>query len=306
MKQFGIMVCLDKVSAFEGWFCKIDDRKNDLMFSVIWGYTTNKKTKHAFIQFQDNLNHNTAYISYPIDELKWTTNPFVLQIGKNKLSQSYMVLDFKINGFTVRGDFHFGAFMPIKMSFLKPNIMGWLTYFPNECNHSIISMDHKVNGYLQFDNQSWIINDAVGYLEKDWGTGFPKEYVWAQANDWENSSMVFSYATIPMLGKYAKGFFLVLIHNGKEYRFSSIEGSKLTFFHALKDSFEAIVKKGGYIITLKAEQSNPLTLVSPYQGEMSSHIKESLEGSLMISLEINKKSLITLSSSRASIDVHLL
>jgi hypothetical protein len=39
---------------------------------------------------------------------------------------------------------------------------------------------------------------------------------------------------------------------------------------------------------------------------MSSHIKESLEGSLMISLEINKKSLITLSSSRASIDVHLL
>ncbi len=27
MKQFGIMVGLDKPASFEGWFCKIDDRK---------------------------------------------------------------------------------------------------------------------------------------------------------------------------------------------------------------------------------------------------------------------------------------
>ena len=35
MDQFGIMVGLNKKNAFEGWFSKVDDVNNDLMFSVI-------------------------------------------------------------------------------------------------------------------------------------------------------------------------------------------------------------------------------------------------------------------------------
>lgn len=304
MKQFGMMVGLDKEAAFEGWFCKIDDRKNGLMFSVIWGYSTHKKTKHAFIQFQNSIKHDTAYIPYPIDDLKWKTDPFVLLIGKNELSQTGILLDFVTDGIPVRGNFHFGSFSPIKQSILKPNIMGWLTYFPNECNHSIISMNHKVTGNLQIANQSWKIQDADGYIEKDWGTSFPKKYVWVQANDWEKSSVVFSYATVPMLGKYAKGFFLVLHHDGKEYRFTSIEGSKLTDFHVSKDSFIATIKKKGICLNLKAKQSNPAALASPEHGEMKSYIKESLEGSFELILKIKNKIVITLSSQRASIDIH--
>lgn len=304
MKQFGIMVGLDKKDAFEGWFCKIDDPKNGLLLSIIWGYSTHRETKHAFIQFQDSLKHDTTYISYPIEELNWKEDPFVLQIGNNELSQSGMILDFEMDGISLRGDFQFSSFSPIKKSFLKPNIMGWLTYFPNECNHSIISMKHKVSGDLKIGNQSWKIHDADGYIEKDWGTGFPKEYVWAQANDWNDSSVVFSYATVPILGKFAKGFFLVLHHNGKEYRFSSIEGSKLTDFNVSKDSFSAIIKKRGIRLILKAKQSNPVALASPEQGEMKSKIKESLDGSLEITIEIKNQNIITLTSQRASIDVH--
>jgi hypothetical protein len=298
------MVGLDKEDAFEGWFCKIDDLKNGLMFSIIMGYATHKNTKHAFIQFQDSLKHDTTYISYPIEVLKWKADPFVLQIGKNELSQTGMLLDFEMDKIPVLGDLHFSSFSTIKQSILKPNIMGWLTYFPNECNHSIISMNHKVNGDLQIGNQSWKIKDAVGYIEKDWGTGFPKEYVWAQANDLEESSVVFSYATVPMLGKYSKGFFLLLHYDGKEYRFSSIEGSKLTDFNVSKDSFTATIKKRGIRLTLKAKQSNPVALSSPEYGEMKSQIKESLDGTLEIILEIKNQSVVTLSSQRASIDIH--
>ncbi len=298
------MVGFDKKAAFEGWFCKIDDRKNGLMFSIIWGYSTHRNTKHAFIQFQDNLSHDTAYISYPIEDLKWKTDPFVLQVGKNELSQAGIILDFVMEGMPVRGNFHFSSFTPIKQSILKPNIMGWLTYVPNESNHSIISMNHKVTGDLHIGNQSWKVKDADGYIEKDWGTGFPKEYVWVQANDLEKSSIVFSYATVPMLGKYAKGFFLVLHHDGREYRFTSIEGSKLVDFNVSKDSFSATIKKRGISIKINAKQSNPVALASPENGEMKSHIKESLDGTLEIILEIENQNIVTLSSQRASIDVH--
>ena len=304
IKQFGIMVGLKKEDAFEGWFCKVDDPKNGLLFSVIWGYSTHRSTKHAFLQFQNSLQHDTAYISYPIQELKWKADPFVLRIGRNVLSQAGMHLDFGMNDIPVQGDFHFGDFSPIERSILKPNIMGWLTHFPNECNHAIISMKHSVTGNLLMGNQSWNIQEANGFIEKDWGTGFPKEYVWVQVNDWEESAVVFSYATVPILGKYAKGFFLVLHHDGKEYRFSSIEGSRLRDFQVSDDSFSVTIEKKDIRLKLKAKQSNPVALTSPKQGEMNSRIKESLDGTFELTLEMNKQMMIALSSQRASIDVH--
>ena len=304
MKQFGLRVGLNKASAFEGWFCKIDDWKNELMFSVIWGYSTNQKSKHAFIQFQDTISHGSSYISYPLDELNWKTEPFVLQIGKNELSLTCMHLDLELQGIPVRGDLFFRNLAPIKKSILKPNIMGLLSYFPNQCNHAIISMSHKVTGDLKIGDQLCKIQDAYGYMEKDWGTGFPKEYVWLQANNWEKSSVVFSYATVPILGKYAKGFFLVLHHNSKEYRFSSIEGSKLSDFQVSKDSFSATIEKRGIRLTLKVKQTNPVDLVSPERGEMKSYIKESLEGSLELTLKIINQPVVNLTSQRASIDIH--
>lgn len=304
MKEFGLRIGLSKIDAFEGWFCKIDDWKNELMLSVIWGYSTHKKTKHAFIQFQDTLSHGTSYISYPLDELKWKADPFVLQIGNNVLSESGMHLDFELKGVPVRGDFTFSNLTPIKKTFLKPNIMGFLSYLPNQCNHAIISMSHQVTGDFQMGNRSWKMQDAYGYMEKDWGTGFPKEYVWLQANNWKKSSLVFGYATVPILGKYAKGFFLVLYHENEEFRFSSIEGSKLLNFQVSKDSFEVTIQKRGMRLTLKAKQKNPVALVSPERGEMKSYIKESLEGCLELTLEINNQPMVTLTSERASIDVH--
>lgn len=55
MNQFGIMVGFNKPAAFEGWFSKIDDQENDLMLSVIWGYSTHATSKHAFLQFTHSL-----------------------------------------------------------------------------------------------------------------------------------------------------------------------------------------------------------------------------------------------------------
>lgn len=304
MDQFGVMVGLKRKESFEGWFVKIDDQVNNLMISVIWGYTTHDATKHAFIQFTNSIAHETSYIRYPIDELKWQTKPFVLQIGKNQLSEKGMILDFENDGVLVNGRFSFGEFTPIKTSFLKPNIMGWLTYFPNECNHSITSMHHRVNGNLKIGESTWIFKEAHGYIEKDWGTSFPKEYVWAHANGWEDSSFVFSNATVPVLGKFAKGFFLVLQHKGKEYRFSSIEGARMLKFEVTHDAFKAKVKNGKFIVTIEAKQNNPVALASPIKGEMRAHIKESLDGTIEIVMKLKGNEIIRLSSDRASIDVH--
>lgn len=306
MNQFGVMVGVDKKDSFEGWFCKIDDKKNNLLFSVIWGYSTHATTRHAFIQFQNGLSHSTEYISFPIEELLFEQDPFTLHIGNNMLSLHHMKLDLCIKGEVVRGMFTFQRLTPIKQSFLKPNIMGILTYLPNECNHSIVSMDHKVSGWLQLGEQSFLIENAKGYMEKDWGTGFPKEYVWVQANDFSESSVVFSYATIPVLGRFAKGFLVVLIHQGQEYRFTSVEGGRIHNFQVGKDYFSCDLKKGDMLIHLAAKQLNPVELASPVHGEMKNYIKESLDGEMMIRVYKKGNVIIELSTTRASIDVHFI
>lgn len=304
MNQFGLMVGLDKKNAFEGWFVKAYSKKNELMFSVIWGYSTNENNKHGFIQFQNNLTHDTAYVSYPFSEVGFSENPFILKIGDNELSKNKMILNFETNNLKIKSKIFFGDFQVLKTSFLKPNIMGVLTYFPNECNHSIISMKHSVDGKIKIGPSIYNINNAVGYIEKDWGTSFPKNYVWLQANDWKDSAVVFSYATVPILGRYGKGFFLVLHHNKKEYRFSSIELSFLEYFQVSKDSFKAIIKKGDISVCIKAKQLNPVSLASPKKGEMNSLIKESLDGILKLTLKIKNKKVIELFTNKASIDVH--
>lgn len=303
MDSFGLMVGLHKKDAFEGWFSKVDAKDAGILFSVIWGYTTHEETRHAFLQFTSSLNHETAYISYPIDEFWVEENPFVLHIGENRLYRGGMDLNFEQNGIKVQGTFRFEHLTPIRTSFLKPGIMGWLTHFPNECNHGIISMDHEVHGRISVGEEEFLINGAKGYMEKDWGISFPDNYVWAQANDFEHSSIAFSYATVPMLGKSAKGFFLVLHHEGEEYRFSSIEGSYMIDFKVREDAFVAIIGKGSYKVVLKAKQTNPVALASPEHGEMRAKIKESLDGKMELLLFKGKEKLVALTTHRGSIDV---
>lgn len=215
-----------------------------------------------------------------------------------------MHLDINFEDLKVFGDFKFSEFQEIKKSLLKPNIMGFLSFFPNECNHSITSMHHFINGFVNINDNEFNIQNANGYIEKDWCTSFPQKYVWAQANDKSKNSVVFSYATVPMLGKYAKGFFLVFHIDNKEYRFSTIEGSKLVSFENDDKSFKAVIKKKNLELEIYSRQYNPVDLRSPNQGQMRNLIKESLDGEMKVILKDKNKVIKEFSSNRASIDIH--
>lgn len=304
VKQFGCRVGLDKPESFEGWFTKVDDRNQNFLFSVIWGYSTHRATGHAFLQFTSSLAHQTVYVRYPLEDLHMQPDPFVLRIGGNELSEQGMRLDFEAENVRVQGTFTFGAFTPIRTSFFRPNIMGWMTWFPNECNHAIISMAHRVDGNLRIGENTWALHSADGYIEKDWGRSFPREYVWVHANGWEDSAIVFSYATVPILGKYAKGFFLMLHHQGREYRFSSIEGARMLGFEVSQDAFQVTVRKGSRVVSVRARQANPVALASPSNGEMRNRIKESLDGTIEVRMTVDGVETLHLTSDRASIDVH--
>lgn len=99
------------------------------------------------------------------------------------------------------------------------------------CKHGVISMHHQVNGTLtDASGHTLIFKQDHGYLEKDWGHSFPEKYIWAQANHFpkKQTNLMLSVATISLFKLSFIGHLCHLHLDGKDYRFATYNGSKIT------------------------------------------------------------------------------
>jgi hypothetical protein len=86
---------------------------------------------------------------------------------------------------TVVGELLHASLQPVAPSVLAPDVMGWLAYLPGfalPCRHGVVSFGHTVTGTLSVDGGAAVAVAGRGYLEKDWGTIFPKRWLWLQCN----------------------------------------------------------------------------------------------------------------------------
>ena len=78
--------------------------------------------------------------------------------------------------------------------------MGPFSYIPfMECNHAILNMKSTANGSITINNHQMQFTHGTSYIEKDWGSTFPKYYIWCQGNNFKNpnASFMVSIADIP-------------------------------------------------------------------------------------------------------------
>lgn len=89
-----------------------------------------------------------------------------------------------------------------------------------------------------------------GYIEKDWGTNFPKDYLWCQANNFErkNTSLFLSVADVPFKRINLKGFICIFLLEGKEYRFATYNLAKVKNIEINKDAdvISILIRKNMY------------------------------------------------------------
>ena len=125
-------------------------------------------------------------MNYSFEYFSFSNSPFFIKIANN--SFSFDELNININDsfhrLNIEGSIHFSNHTSIKNNFFAPNIMGPFSYFPSlECNHAILSMKSDISGSLHFNGDFLNFDDGVAYIEKDWGTSFPRSYVWCQSNE---------------------------------------------------------------------------------------------------------------------------
>lgn len=112
-----------------------------------------------------------------------------MKIGGNIFTESFISIQIKDEKITIQGNLKLSTLQKIKKTLLAPSIMGGFAYIPKmECYHGVISMNHELQGTLKINDEKIEFTNGKGYIEKDWGTSFPKEYMWMQSNHFKKPS----------------------------------------------------------------------------------------------------------------------
>lgn len=253
---------------FEGWYFK--QQCEDNMIAFIPGINIDAKgVKQAFIQII--YNDSSYNIRYPYEDFYASPDKLYIKIGNNLFEQSGIHLDIHSpeNGLHIKGQVAYGAFTPIRSS-----IMGPFAKVPlMQCNHGIVSLFHSVSGSITVNERAIDFHNGKGYIEKDWGCSFPKDYIWVQCNDFdEDPACVFvSVAHIPFLGMSFKGCIAIVYHEGKEYRLATYNGAKA----AVHSKDHMILSNKQFSLEIIMDNSNAQKLHAPQKGDMSRIIYES-------------------------------
>ena len=174
---------------FEGWYCKHQAHDNPgKSLAVIPG----REANNAFVLV---ITHDKSYhISYPLSEYqKYGT---CITVGGNTFSHAGISLDIRRPELCLTGDIMYTGLTPI-----NGDIMGSFRFFPMECRHGIISMNHFLSGVVFLDGEAYDFSGGKGYIESDSGRSFPKWYTWVHCNAFEaDCSIVASVARIPFYG----------------------------------------------------------------------------------------------------------
>lgn len=281
-----------KTNYFEGWYYKQVSADQKTSLSFIPGISLNKGDEHSFIQYilvqrdeNDETTTQTGYIRYRARDFLYKNNPFHVTIGESTFSEKQIKIDLVDDDFRFTGAVKLGALHPIETTPLQPNIMGIFGYIPKmECYHGVISMQHSLNGFMRINGEKIDFTGGTGYIEKDWGTSFPKYYIWMQSNHFENktASLFFSVAHVPFYGIELEGFICNFVFDGKEYRFATYNQSTCSIKHISEDSVTIQLESKQAHLTIHAKITDQGELIAPVQGTMQKTIKEGIAGVLNV------------------------
>lgn len=274
---------LSKKSYFEGWYYKQVSYDENHSLSLIPGISTHEGDPHSFIQYIYNQKQNgtyitkSGYIRFALDQFIWNDYPFTLKIGDNLFSEELVSIHLEDDTIKLEGILQLGTFTKIKRTLLNPSIMGPFSYLPKmTCYHDVISMSHLVNGDMKIDGSMVAFTGGKGYIEKDWGTIFPKHYTWLQCNHFSNptTSFFFSDAHIPLYGKEFQGWIASFFYNNEEYRFATYTKSERKIDLQNNKKLSITLENDLVKITVIAVVEEEAVLLAPVSAGMQKPIHE--------------------------------
>jgi hypothetical protein len=271
---------------FEGWYFKVIDGAQENAWAIIPGIYKDfdPALDEAFVMVLDGRSNQVTHHKYPVSEFAASNDSFNIRVGPNFFAADYLTLNLP----NLRGHLSFQELHPWPVSWRAPGIMGWYGWFPMECFHGVVSMDHAVAGFLDDGNRRFNFGGGRGYIEKDWGRNFPQTWIWLQANHFAETavSLSASIARIPFYGRVFPGFIIGLLLDGRLFRFATYLGSTLEEVTVSSKQVKIIVRSKEAVLEISAVQGRSTLLPAPTPGQgMVPRVRESIDATAAIRLQ---------------------
>jgi tocopherol cyclase len=272
---------------FEGWYFKQVSGNGEQVFSFIPGISLTKDDPHAFIQVINGISGETHYVQYDLNQFYWNKNRFEVKIGSSVFSNEGIQLNIDTCEIKVNGQIGFSDNVPYPSSLFSPGVMGWYSFVPfMECKHGVVSVTHHLSGCLIINESNIDFSQGKGYIEKDWGTSFPKAWLWLQCNTFvkSNASLMISVADIPWLGSYFLGLIAFIYFDGKFFLFNTYSKSTIQKLEKQGNSIHIELESRQNKLVVDVKNNLSGILKAPQSGSMVRHIKESVDSEVSVQL----------------------
>lgn len=271
-------------SFFEGWYFKIDQPEIGLTLIVIVGIAMNANgEKEAFIQFGESNTKKPRYYRFDAAEFQASSHTFEVKLGPNYFSLDRLKLDLA----DLQMDLHLSHHRQWEGSPYVPNIMGPLSYFSHlDCHHNVLSLRNTVRGSMLINGTNISLNDAIGYIEKDWGKTFPKAHIWMQSNTLEQSDLSLSLAVGKMdfLKQSWRAHAAILQGEDGSALFASYRLHRFRF-RQNPEGYRLTFRGSRYTLEISFNPKDTMPLVSPNHQGMKGIVEESLQSEILVQLK---------------------
>jgi len=274
---------------FEGWYHKLVTSDDQSLVIIPGIYRSGEKNNQtAFIMIFDGISGDLFYEKFEVNEFNCSTSSYDLQIGSNYFSPKRMIIDIDSKDLIINGKITADNLKPWPVTLFEPGCMGWYAYIPTmECFHGILSMNHSLSGKLMLNDSTYNFSNGRGYIEKDWGRNFPKDWIWAQANHFSktDASITASLATIPWKKRTFAGFIVGFYYENNFLRFTTYRNSMIKNIHYDLTTLFWEIERGDLKLKLTIEKGGKTGLLyAPDVRDMIPKVNESLDGKIQCQL----------------------
>jgi len=271
---------------FEGWYVKIISADGSQRWAVIPGIFLGPAGEvDVFIQVLNGITGESWYHQFERDDFSADVDRMDIRIVNNHFTQDGVKLDLPSLSGEVR---YTSPLIPWPVTRKSPGIMGWYAWIPTmECYHGLVSFDHGLAGSLKTPAGEANFDGGRGYIEKDWGQGFPAGYVWMQTNHFSTpgTSLSASIALIPWRGSAFRGYIVGLWHDGQLHRFATYTGAKVTELVIDDDHVRwSLRARDGHRLELTADRPAGGLLHAPIRTQMHRRVEETMQAKVAVRL----------------------
>lgn len=291
---------------FEGWYFK-QVSPDGRAWSFIPGVSLDAAGRRtAFVQAIDGGSGGTRWYPFPFESFRWDRRSLDIRVGDNRFSLSGIDLDLDGPDGRVRGELRYGPAARFPSRPWLPGVMGPYSFVPfMECNHGLVSLDHRVDGRVEVDGLEVSMDGGRGYIEKDWGSSMPAAWIWSQSNSFPEPgiSFMFSLADIPWMGGRFPGFLCAAllpsgytgtepasaqdpsVAPGRVRVWASWNGSRIDRLEVGDRYIGVRISRRAETLELRMERGRGGLLRAPAAGAMDRRIAESVDAVLSARLE---------------------